>query len=248
MAENRFGGIPVQPENSGGRFGGIPVQQTEQEPVAEYEGFVQEFGEGVASGLLGIAEGIGELVGTGVDLYTGTTNVADNVNEGAQWLRDAAGIDPAGLIGEGTEVLVQYALPGLGAATAVSKLGKAARLAKGIYSGKPTKIQKAIQTGKELGAMGLADFVVASDGTTGIADFFDGGKSLTSYGDTLEILETEQDTGLTGKQDSQRRLRNRLRRATEAAGFGFLIPAAAVGTVAPATLTTGRAQQTQLTM
>ena len=205
-----------------------------QEPVAEYEGFVQEFAEGAASGLIGIAEGIGELVGTGVDFYTGTTNVADNVNKGAKWLRDAAGIDPAGLIGEGTEVLVQYALPGLGAATAVSKLGKAKRLSKGLFSGKPTKVQKAVQTGKELGAMGFADFVVASDGTTGIADFFDGGKSLTSYGDTLEVLETEQDTGLTGKQDNWRRLRNRLRRATEAVGFGLLVPAAAVGTVAAA--------------
>jgi hypothetical protein len=48
---------------------------------------------------------------------------------------------------------VQYALPGLGAATAVSKLGKAKRLSKGLFSGKPTKVQKAVQTGKELGAI-----------------------------------------------------------------------------------------------
>jgi hypothetical protein len=244
MAENRFGGVPVQQQqSSGGRFGGVPVQQqqSQQEPVAEYEGFGQEFVEGAASGLIGIAEGIGELLGTGVDLYTGTTNYADNVNEGAKWLRETAGIDPAGLIGEGTELIVQYALPGLGAATAVSKAGKAARLAKGLYKGKPTRLQKNIQTGKEVAALGLADFVVASDGTTGISDFFDGGGSLTNYGDTLEILETEQDTGLTGRQDSGRRLRNRLRRAVEAASFALGAPAAAVGAVAAVKSPVGKA-------
>ena len=218
------------------------TQRPTQEPVAEYEGAFQEFVEGAASGAIGIVEGIGELLGTGVDLATGTTNYAQNVNEGAAWLRETAGIDPAGIIGEGTEVIVQYALPGLGAATAVSKMSKAARLAKGLYSGAATsRAQKALQTGKELAAMGLADFAVSTDGTTGISDFFDGGGSLTGYGDTLEALETEQDTGLTGREEAGRRLRNRLRRGIEAAGFGFLVPAAAVGTVAAVKSPVGKA-------
>ena len=52
------------------------TQRPTQEPVAEYEGAFQEFVEGAASGAIGIVEGIGELVGTGVDLATGTTNYA----------------------------------------------------------------------------------------------------------------------------------------------------------------------------
>ena len=48
---NRFGGIPVEQEQpTANRFGGIPVNQPPKEKVAEDEGVLQEFAEGVDSG------------------------------------------------------------------------------------------------------------------------------------------------------------------------------------------------------
>ena len=173
MAENRFGGIPVQPENSGGRFGGIPVQQTEQEPVAEFEGFFQEIGEGIGSGVIGIFEGIGEVGALGIDYVTGTTNYAQNVNEAADYAREITGFDPSGALGKGAEVITQFFTPGLGAAMILTKGAKAAQLAKGLYEGQRlSKAQKAGIGAKSLGIMAAADIVVANDGMTTISDFF----------------------------------------------------------------------------
>ena len=203
-----------------------PVQQQEED-VAEYEGFFQEMGEGFASGLVGIGQGIGELVGSVID-YGFDTDVSSKVTSGAEAIRNTMGWDPAGIAGKGVEILTQFALPGLGAASMVAKAGNAARLAKGLYAGKEAipLSAKVAQGAKQLAAIGAVDAAVATDGLTTISDFFDGGSSLTGLGDTLEILETNQTAGLQGRDEAKRRLLNKLKFGVESTGVGAVAGAA----------------------
>ncbi len=192
MAENRFGGIPVVAQSSGNRFGGIPVtSQPDQEPVAEYEGFFQEIFEGLGAGAVGIFQGVGETVGAGVDLATGLAGVETNLSQGAtdigEAVKDYAGLDPSGFVGEGVEVLTQFVAPGLGAFMLANKLMKAKRLAKDLYEGnkKLSNAEKTARAATAAAAYGSIDAVVATDGMTTVSDFFDGGGSITGLGDTL---------------------------------------------------------------
>ena len=97
-----------------------PIDQPETTPETD-EGVAQEFFEGVGSGLIAIPQGILELGASGIDLIA-DTDYASSVTNAANKLRDAAGIDPEGVIGKGAEVITQFVVPGLGAASAVSKL------------------------------------------------------------------------------------------------------------------------------
>ena len=130
---------------------------------------IRELGEGIASGVIGIGEGVIGLGGTLLDLG-GETNYADRVYQAGQDLRDAAGIDPEGIVGKGAEVITQFVVPGVGVA---SKVGKGARLARSKLIGPKqplTKKQKFNQAGKELAALTGTEFVVSGDDTTTIGD------------------------------------------------------------------------------
>ena len=94
------------------------VPQSQEDP--EYEGGFQEFFEGLASGGIGIFQGIGELAGMGIDAIA-DTDTSSAVTEIAEEIRDAAGIDPAGIIGKGTELVTQFVIPGGLAGRAVHK-------------------------------------------------------------------------------------------------------------------------------
>ena len=90
-----------------------------------YEGFFTEAAEGVLSGVTKIPEGI---ISTGTlisDAITGG-NATGAVEAWFDNLREEAGIDPEGAAGKGTEALVQFGIPGLYAASAISKVGKLA--------------------------------------------------------------------------------------------------------------------------
>ena len=129
-------------------------EQPTPDPDPEYEGVAQEFFEGVGSGLIGIPQGILELGASVVDLAA-DTDYASSVTAAANKLREAAGIDPVGLVGKGTEVITQFVIPGLGAASAVSKVSKfskAGRLRKAVKDGQivskqtPTTIRPAAKS------------------------------------------------------------------------------------------------------
>jgi len=203
-----------------------------QEPVAEYEGFFQEIFEGLGAGAVGIFQGVGETVGAGVDLATGLAGVETNLSQGAtdigEAVKDYAGLDPSGFVGEGVEVLTQFVAPGLGAVMLANKLMKAKRLAKGLYEGnkKLSGAEKTARAATAAAAYGSIDAVVATDGMTHISDFFDGGGSITGLGDTLGFLESDQTQGLTGADEAKRRLLNKFKFGVEAAGIGILASAA----------------------
>ena len=230
MADLPPGFVPVTPEENTASSlppGFVPVtSQPAQEPVDEYEGAFQEFFEGIASGGIGIFQGVGEGVGAIIDVVA-DTNLSQGATDIGEAARDYAGIDPAGFIGKGMEALTQFAVPGIGAAMLFNKGVKAARIAKGLYDGQRlSKAEKAVIGAKSLGYMGLADAAVATDGMTTISDFFDGGSSVTGLGDTLEYLESDKTQGLTGRDEAGRRILNKFKFGVEAAGLGAFTSAA----------------------
>lgn len=199
MAE--FTPIPVIKEQEEDQFVPVPVQQAfVPKPVSEtQESTTQEIAEGVASGLLAIPQGIAELGASAVDLALDTSYSRD-VTETFDGIREAAGIDPEGAAGEITEVVAQFVVPGLGAASAVSKLSRIKNL--------PKLAQKAAQ----IGAAGVTDAVVATDGVTTIGDFFDAGPTQTV--DTI---------GLEGRELAAARIANKLKVGLEATGVAAAV-------------------------
>ena len=107
-------------------------QQRTAKSKDSYEGFFTEAGEGVLSGLSKIPEGIittGTLVS---DAITGG-RATDTVEAWFDGIRSDLGIDPEGAAGKVTEALVQFGIPGISAASYVSKIGRVGR----ILQGKP---------------------------------------------------------------------------------------------------------------
>ena len=230
---SNFSLTPVEEQNEDtSNFSLTPVSEPETTPETD-EGVAQEFFEGVGSGLIAIPQGILELGASVVDLAA-DTDYASSVTNAANKLRDAAGIDPEGIIGKGAEVITQFVVPGLGAASAVSKLSKVGRLNKAVQSGKGkllgrtgeaadklTKGERLALGAQQVAAAGAADAVVATDGTTTIADFFEGGPT-----------QTDQEIGLSGRDEALRRLTNKLKIGAETGAATIVAPALLSGIAA----------------
>ena len=67
----------------------------------------------------------------------------------------------------------------------------------------------------QLAALGATDFIVANDDYTGVANFFD---------NAPEVLKQQSLDGLSGKEASDTRLKNKLKAAGEGIGFGIVGP------------------------
>ena len=201
----------------------------EGEPGSEYsdyenpedEGALQEIAEGFASGAIAIPQGLTETVTSVIDLAAGT-DYTSAVTQSFNNFRNRHGIDPAGAAGKITEGLVQFGVPGIGAAMAVSKFSKLGRMARGTSkmradkgSLKTMKITKQPLDPKELtrsqkfglavhqiAAAGAADAVVATDGTQSLGDFFEGG-----YG---PFFATKDVLGLEGRERAAARIYNKV--------------------------------------
>ena len=215
-------------------------------PVAEpgnsdsYEGFFTEAGEGVASGVIGIGEG---LVTTGTlafDLLAGTDST-EVVEKWVDEFKENNGIDPEGAAGLVTEALVQYGLPGFGVASAVGKAGRVARIASGksrigvksvgkkdarvlgtkygdVSRGRAsalTKSQRAGLAARQISAAGLADAIVSTDGTQTLGDFFEVGPT-----------ETVDAVGLEGRDKAFEKIKNKLKIGLEGGIATGVIPPA----------------------
>jgi len=171
-----------------------PETAGSQQPEEEYEGFLQEVGEGIVSGLIAIPQGIAELGTSLVDVVF-DTDYTRSVTDFAESVRAAGGIDPTGAAGEIAEVFTQFAVPGIGAASAVSK----AR----VLANAPIWLKGAAQ----VGAAGVTDAIVATNGTTTLGDFFEGGPTQTT-----DLI------GLEGREKAMAAIGNRLKLGFEAAG------------------------------
>ena len=207
----------------------LEKQGTEtEEPKNEsdtYEGFLAEVGEGILSGLINIPTGVVELGAELVDLGA-DTSYAKEVHETVEEWKKGVGIDPEGTAGAIAEGLVQFGIPGLGAASAVSKISKigkaATKLSRGQKIGglgKPvrvslTKGEKVALATQQMVAAGVADAVVATDGTQTIGDFFESGPTITD----------KYNVGDSGSEDAARRLSNRLSFFVEGGALAGALP------------------------
>ena len=187
----------------------------------EDEGAIQEIAEGFGSGLLAIPQGLTETFTTVFDLAAGT-DYTSAVTQGFNNFRNKHGIDPAGAAGKITEGLVQFGLPGLGAAAAVSKFSKIGKLARGTDKLRPdagslktmkitkqpldmkglSKSQKLGLAAQQFAAAGAVDAIVATDGTQSLGDFFEGG-----YG---PFFATSDLIGLDGREKAAARMYNKV--------------------------------------
>ena len=173
-----------------GGTGATPEASVEDES----EGTLQEIGEGIVGGVIEAGSGLLETAALVPDLATGS-DYAVRVSEAKNKLKDDLGIDPTGAAGEITEALVQFVVPGLGAA---GLIGKAAKL---------RNFSKASKTASQVVGAGVTDAIVASDGTTTIGDFFEGGPTMSS-----------ENVGETGREEAARRIGNKFKIGLEAAG------------------------------
>ena len=189
----------------------VASEEKEEETVSPtYEGGLQEFGEGVVSGLIAIPQGIAELGASLIDVAA-DTNLSQSVTETADEIRTQLGVDPEGLAGKLTETVTQFVVPGLGAASAVSKISKLGKLAR--TGTNLSKSQKVGLLGQQVAAAGVADAAVSTDGITTIGDFFEGG-----------FTETDRTVGLDGRDEALRRIGNKLKVGVETSAIVGSLP------------------------
>jgi hypothetical protein len=181
-----------------------------------------EIGEGLISGISKIPQGLLELGASGVDLMA-DTDLSPDVTNFFNETRQYFGIDPVGTAGTITEVGAQFVVPAFGAASLVSKASNLGRLSSAVSKGKASFIpgsqlttgEKFALGAQQVAAAGLADAIVATDGTTTIGDFFEGGPT-----------QTDQEVGLSGREEAARRIANKLKLGLEGATAAAAIPAA----------------------
>ena len=188
-----------------------PAMQEARPTDPQDEGLLQEIGEGIASGAISAVSGIGELGAAAIDLMA-DTNYASDVSNFSNELKEQMGLDPTGFAGSAAEILTQFVVPGLGAAGLVSKGTKLGKLA--ASGAELTKAQRFALGAQQVGAASAADMMVANDGVTTLGDFFEGGPT-----------QTDQATGLQGREEAFRRLKNKFAIGAET---GAIVTAAPV--------------------
>jgi hypothetical protein len=167
---------------------------TVQDPA--YEGAGQELFEGIGSGLIGIVEGPAQFAATLIDKYG----------------KESGPTSKASTVAQKADSLRNYL--GIDPSGVLGKSSEAL-----TQYGLPT-IGAAVLTGggsllAQLSAIAAADFLVTTDNYSGIANFFDGAP---------DVIKTENLDGLSGREEADARLRNRVRIAGEGFGIGAVAP------------------------
>jgi len=199
----------------------------------------EDIGKGIYSGIVSVPQGITELGALGIDAALGT-NTSRSVTEAFESIKPEMGA-----AGEVTEDLVAF---GVGFIPIAGWLGKASQAAKAANAGKALstagrgkftksaieygsskvgrntlKTWKGLAGSTAVGTLGYST-AVSTDGRATASDNFDIMPS---------ILQTEEDTGLTGRKEAGRRFRNKFAVGAEDAllslGFDAALKGAAVG-------------------
>jgi len=210
--------------------GGVnPEQADEDRPSA-----IAEFARGAATAPVELGRGIGELAALGVDAAFDTDYV-DDVSAAFDKAEDFIGAPTTG-VGETTRDLLVFGAGFIPIAGWLGRAGQVAKTGKGL--GAASKFMKSAEKfgeskpgkallgnrAKVLGATALAggvyDAVVSSSGRSTLSDQFEF---------LPEALKTEKDTGLTGREESYRQLRNRARQFAEATALGAAFDTALIG-------------------
>ncbi len=213
------------------------------DPKTESEGFYQEIAEGIGAGLIKAGQGIGELLVLPSDLMFDTdfaNRIEENSEKLQDFLGlDPVGIPaelaevavqfvvPGGLaakaVTSGSKLLRASRLtkiPGLGFAergTRAGRYAEAVRKGRASIGGpRTTKLSRgnrATVLAQQSAAAFGADAIVASDGTSTIGDWVEGGPTLT-----------DRNVGLSGREEAIRLLMNKLKLGAEAGGITAAAP------------------------
>jgi hypothetical protein len=184
---------------------------------------------GAGAGLVSIPQGIAELGAAGIDLAA-DTELSRNTTAFFEDLKDKLGLTPERTAGRITETLVNYgalAIPVAGWLGAASQAAKAAKLGQAPLQAASRVRQAAYDFGRTGLGGALTGNRVRLAGTTalgtGLADILvdpSTNETLVDTWDALpDILRTEDEAGLMGRELAATRLRNKLRVGAEGAAF-----------------------------
>lgn len=195
-----------------------------------------DIARGMGAGVVDIGQGIAELGALGLDALL-DTDYSRPTTEFFVGAKDAMGLDPETTAGKAAEGITNFGLAFIPIAGWLGRAGQAAKGAQAIgRGGRLTRAAEAF--GNSAAGRALVGSRARLAGTTtlaaGVSDMFvspEGTGTLSDAFDALpDLLETEEDTGLTGRDEAFRRLRNKLRVGTEGSAFGAafeaLFPAA----------------------
>jgi hypothetical protein len=226
----------------------VTINPEIEDAQEEYEGSqLGDIMRGVGSGVLGVPQGVITLPTLALD-FAFDTDITQNVDEAFEKLRDTSGLQPetnAGQVAETISTFVTAAIPVVGWMGTASKAATAARAGATVPEaatatfraaqnfGKsktgqallaPTYAQSGSRAARAAGkfqagaatslAAGLSDAVVAPSGTATLSDSFDV---------LPEILRTEQDTTLQGRERVVQDVKNKLKIATESTLLGVAV-------------------------
>ena len=206
-----------------------------------------DIAQGVGAGLVGAVQGVAETGAAAADILF-DTDTSRSVTKGFNSAKEYLGLTPETTAGKTAETLTTFGaalipvVGWVGRASSVARGASGASKASGVFSKSAEAFGKS-KTGKALLASdnnivartklaattslagGAAEMLVAPDGTHTLADSFD---------ILPDALETESDSGLQGKDEAYRRLRNKLRMGVEGtatgAAFEALFPVLGVTT------------------
>ncbi|MCW3976543.1 MAG: hypothetical protein NWE77_01270 [Candidatus Bathyarchaeota archaeon] len=192
-----------------------------------------DIAQGVGAGLVGAVQGIAETGAMAADIIF-DTDTSRSVSQGFDSAKEYLGLTPETAAGQTAETLTTFGaalipvVGWVGRASSVARGVSGASKAKGVF-GKSAEAFGKSKTGKALLASdnnivartklaattslagGAAEMLVAPDGTHTLADSFD---------ILPDALETESDSGLQGRDEAYRRLRNKLRMGVEGTATG----------------------------
>ena len=218
--------------------GGAPATPAEAEAEAEAEeeapGVFEDVGRGLLSAPVTLVQGIAELGALGIDAVF-DTDASRATTEVFEYVKEAFGITPKGGAGKVVQDLGAFVL---GFIPVLGWLGRAGTVAKATQAGRAVApassrfFKTADAFGKSATGQRMLSTRAGLIGSTAAATFGyetvitpDGRATLSDVFDTYspELLQTETDTGLTGRDEALRRLRNRLRSGAEGAllSLGF---------------------------
>lgn len=222
-----------QPVDQQGPWSNFQAQAEQPESDRTIAG---DIARGMGAGVVDIGQGIAELGAAGLDTLLGT-DYSRPTTEFFVGAKDAMGLDPETTAGKVAEGLTNFGLAFIPIAGWLGRAGQAAKGAQAIgkggrftrsaeafgnsAAGRALVGSRARLAGTTTLAAGVSDMFVSPEGTGTLSDAFDA---------LPDFLETEQDTGLTGRDEAFRRLRNKMRVGAEGSAIGAtfeaLFPAA----------------------
>ena len=198
-------------------------QETEEESDRTV---ASDIARGAGAGVVSLIQGLGELGALGVDAAA-DTDYSEAVTDFFVGAKDTLGLTPETTAGRAAESITNFGAAFIPIAGWLGRAGQAARGAQAL--GRAGRFGRSAQafgrtgTGRALTgtrarlagtttlAAGVSDFFVSPEGMGTMSDAFDA---------LPDVLETEGPSGLTGRDEAFRRLRNKIRVGAEGAAFG----------------------------